>query len=487
MNDESKRPFLTHASGAPVTDNVNILTAGPRGPALLQDVWLIEKLAHFHREVIPERRMHAKGAGAHGTFTVTHDITRYTKAKIFAKIGKQTPMFARFSTVAGERGAADAERDIRGFALKFYTDEGNWDVVGNNTPVFFFRDPLRFIDLNHAIKRHPRTGMRDPDMNWDFWTLLPEALHQVTIIMSERGLPKSFRHMHGFGSHTYSLINANNERTWVKFHFRTQQGIQNLTDAEAEALVGKDRESHQRDLFSSIERGDFPRWTLFIQVMTEEQAKAFPFNPFDLTKVWPKADYPLIEVGYFELNRNPENFFAEVEQAAFTPVNVVPGIGYSPDKMLQARLFSYGDAQRYRLGVNHHQIPVNAPKCPFHSYHRDGAMRTDGNLGGTPAYWPNSLGEWTDQPQLNEPPLEITGAAAHWDHRVDDDHWQQPGNLFRKMTVAQKQTLFENTARQVGQASRHIQERHVANCAKADPAYGKGVAEALAKFAAGKL
>jgi catalase len=273
-------------------------------------------LAHFHREVIPERRMHAKGAGAHGTFTVTHDITRYTKAKIFAKIGKQTPMFARFSTVAGERGAADAERDIRGFALKFYTDEGNWDVVGNNTPVFFFRDPLRFIDLNHAIKRHPRTGMRDPDMNWDFWTLLPEALHQVTIIMSERGLPKSFRHMHGFGSHTYSLINANNERTWVKFHFRTQQGIQNLTDAEAEALVGKDRESHQRDLFSSIERGDFPCWTLFIQVMTEEQAKAFPFNPFDLTKVWPKADYPLIEVGYFELNRNPENFFAEVEQAA---------------------------------------------------------------------------------------------------------------------------------------------------------------------------
>ncbi|MBR1202859.1 MULTISPECIES: catalase [unclassified Bradyrhizobium] len=487
MSDKIKRPFLTHASGAPVADNVNIMTAGPRGPALLQDVWLIEKLAHFHREVIPERRMHAKGAGAHGTFTVTHDITRYTKASIFSEIGKQTPMFARFSTVAGERGAADAERDIRGFALKFYTDEGNWDVVGNNTPVFFFRDPLRFIDLNHAIKRHPRTGVRDPDMNWDFWTLLPEALHQVTIVMSERGIPKSFRHQHGFGSHTYSMINANNERVWVKFHFRTRQGVQNLTDAEAEALIGKDRESHQRDLFNSIERGDFPRWTLFIQVMTDAQAKAFAFNPFDLTKVWPKADYPLIEVGHFELNRNPENVFAEVEQAAFTPANVVPGIGYSPDKMLQARLFSYGDAQRYRLGVNHHQIPVNAPKCPFHSYHRDGAMRTDGNLGGTLTYWPNSHGEWTDQPQLNEPPLEISGAAGHWDHRVDDDHWQQPGDLFRKMNAAQKKALFDNTARQVGQASKHIQERHVANCGKADPAYGKGVADALAKFAAGKL
>jgi catalase len=485
MTDQTKKPpHLTHATGAPVTDNVNILTAGPRGPALLQDIWLLEKLAHFDREVIPERRMHAKGSGAFGTFTVTHDITRYSKAKIFSEIGKQTPMFARYSTVAGERGAADAERDIRGFALKFYTEEGNWDVVGNNTPVFFFRDPLRFPDLNHAVKRHPRTGMRDPDMNWDFWTLLPEALHQVTIIMSERGIPKSFRHMHGFGSHTYSFFNANNERTWVKFHFRTQQGVQNLTDAEAEAVVGKDRESNQRDLYNSIERGDFPRWTLFIQVMTNEQAKAFPFNPFDLTKVWPKGDYPLIEVGYYELNRNPENVFADVEQAAFTPANVVPGISFSPDKMLQARLFSYGDAQRYRLGVNHHHIPVNAPKCPFHSYHRDGAMRTDGNLGGTTTYWPNSHSEWTDQPQLNEPPMEVDGPGAHWDHRVDDDHYRQPGDLFRKMNPQQKQTLFDNTARQVGNASKHIQERHVANCTKADPAYGKGVAEALAKLAA---
>ena len=480
-----KRANLTHATGTPISDNLNILTAGRRGPALLQDIWLIEKLAHFDREVIPERRMHAKGAGAFGTFTVTHDITRHSKARIFSEIGKQTPMFARFSTVAGERGAADAERDIRGFALKFYTEEGNWDMVGNNTPVFFFRDPLRFPDLNHAIKRDPRTGMRSANSNWDFWTLLPEALHQVTIVMSDRGIPRSFRHMHGFASHTYSLINAADERIWVKFHFRTQQGIENLTDAEAEALVGKDRETHQRDLFESIERGDFPRWTLFIQVMTEAQTKAFPFNPFDLTKVWPKGDFPLIEVGYFELNRNPENFFAEVEQAAFSPANIVPGIGFSPDKMLQGRLFSYGDTQRYRLGVNFNHIPVNAPKCPFHSYHRDGAMRTDGNLDRTPSYFPNSLGEWTDQPGLNEPPLEIDGAAAHWDHRLDDDHYQQPSDLFRKMPPARRQALFDNTARAMDGAAAHIQELHVANCAKADPEYGAGVAAALARLAAG--
>src|SRR5579864_8935821 len=465
---------FTSATGAPVPDNTNIMTAGPRGPALLQDIWLIEKMAHFDREVIPERRMHAKGWGAYGTFTVTHDITRFTRAKLFNKVGKQTPMFVRFSTVAGERETTDAERDIRGFALKFYTEEGNWDLVGNNTPVFFFRDPLRFPDLNHAIKRDPRTGLRSADSNWDFWSLLPEALHQVTIVMSERGIPRSFRHQHGFGSHTYSLINANNERIWVKFHFRTQQGIQNLTDAEAEALVGKDRESHQRDLFDSIEQGDFPRWTLFIQVMTEAQAKKFPFNPFDLTKVWPKADYPLIEVGYFELNRNPENFFAETEQVAFTPANVVPGIGYSPDKMLQARLFSYGDAQRYRLGVNHHQIPVNAPKCPFHSYHRDGSMRVDSNHGAAIGYQPNSYGEWREQPDFREPPLSIEGAADHWNHREDTDYYSQPGALFRLLSEAQRQALFGNTARSIDGAPREIQLRHIANCLKADPAYGKG-------------
>ncbi len=471
---------LTTAAGAPVPDNQNTMTAGPRGPVLLQDVWLLEKLAHFDREVIPERRMHAKGSGAYGTFTVTHDITQYTRAKIFSAIGKKTEMFARFTTVAGERGAADAERDIRGFALKFYTEEGNWDMVGNNTPVFFLRDPLKFPDLNHAVKRDPKTNMRSADNNWDFWTSLPEALHQVTIVMSERGLPATYRHMHGFGSHTFSFINANNERFWVKFHFRSQQGIKNLTDAEAQEIVGKDRESHQRDLYNSIEIGDYPKWKMFVQIMPEKDAGSYHINPFDLTKVWPHGDYPLIEVGEFELNRNPENFFAEVEQSAFNPAAVVPGVSFSPDKMLQARLFSYGDAQRYRLGVNHHQIPVNAPKCPFHSYHRDGQMRVDGNQGATIGYEPNTKGEWLEQPDFSEPPLAIEGMADHWNHRVDEDYYSQPGNLFRLMTPAQQQVLFENTARSVGGAVKAIQQRHIDNCTKADPAYGAGVAKALA-------
>ena len=470
---------LTTAAGAPVVDNQNTQTAGPRGPALLQDVWHLEKLAHFAREVIPERRMHAKGSGAFGTFTVTHDITKYTRAKLFSSIGKKTDLFMRFSTVAGERGAADAERDIRGFSAKFYTEEGNWDVVGNNTPVFFLRDPLKFPDLNHAVKRDPKTNMRSADNNWDFWTLLPEALHQVTIVMSDRGIPASYRHMHGFGSHTFSFINAANERHWVKFTFQTQQGIKNLSDADATDLVGRDRESAQRDLFDSIEKKDFPRWKLCVQIMPEKDAGSYHLNPFDLTKVWPHKDYPLMDVGILELNRNPENYFADVEQAAFSPANVVPGISFSPDKMLQSRLFSYGDAQRYRLGVNHHQIPVNAPKCPFNSYHRDGAMRADGNKGATIGYEPNSKGEWQEQPNFSEPPLAIEGAADHWNHRADEDYYSQPGNLFRLMTPDKQKLLCENTARSVGGASKEIQRRHIANCTKADPAYGLGVASAL--------
>jgi catalase len=476
---KDRKPRLTTVAGAPVPDNQNILTAGPRGPALLQDVWLLEKLAHFDREVIPERRMHAKGSGAFGTFTVTQDITRYTRAKIFSEVGKQTEMFARFTTVAGERGAADAERDIRGFALKFYTEEGNWDLVGNNTPVFFFRDPLKFPDLNHVVKRDPRTNLRNPASNWDFWTSLPEALHQVTIVMSERGIPASYRHMHGFGSHTFSFINAENERFWVKFHHVCQQGIRNLTDAEAEKLIGRDRESHQRDLYEAIERGDFPKWKLCVQVMPEQDASKVPYHPFDLTKVWPHKDYPLIEVGVWELNKNPENFFADVEQSAFNPAQVVPGIGFSPDRMLQARLFSYGDAQRYRLGVNHHQIPVNRPRCPYHSFHRDGAMRVDGNHGGTLAYEPNSYGEWQEQPDFREPPLSLEGAADHWNHRVDEDYYSQPGALFRLMDAEQKQALFENTARAMQGVPEAIQRRHVEHCRKADQAYGEGVAKAL--------
>lgn len=478
-NDQKPKRRLTTAAGMPVPDNENSKTAGPRGPILLEDFWLIEKLAQFNREVIPERRMHAKGSGAYGIFTVTNDITKYTKAKIFSEVGKKTEMFARFSTVAGERGAADAERDIRGFALKFYTEEGNWDLVGNNTPVFFFRDGMHFPDLNHAVKRDPRTNMRSPNNNWDFWTLLPEALHQVTITMSDRGIPKSYRHMHGFGSHTYSMINADNERVWVKFHFRTQQGIENLTDQEAAELIGRDRESHQRDLYESIENGDYPKWKMYIQVMTEEEAEKMPYNPFDLTKVWYKKDFPLIEVGEFELNRNPDNYFADVEQAAFSPANIVPGIGFSPDKMLQARLFAYADAQRYRLGVNHHQIPVNKPRCPFHSYHRDGMMRVDGNQGSTLHYHPNSYGEWEDTPDVMDPPLKIEGYATHWNFREDDDnYYEQPGKLFRLMSSEEQQRLFENTARNFDGAEEFIKIRHIINCFKADPAYGEGVAKA---------
>lgn len=475
---ESKK--LTSASGAPVADNHNVATAGRRGPMLLQDVWFLEKLAHFDREVIPERRMHAKGSGAFGKFTVTHDITSYTKAALFSQIGKETEVFVRFSTVAGERGAADAERDIRGFAIKFYTEEGNWDLVGNNTPVFFLRDPLKFPDLNHAVKRDPRTNMRSPRNNWDFWTLLPEALHQVTITMSDRGIPASYRHMHGYGSHTFSFINAEGKRTWVKFHLHTKQGIKNLTDQEAEAIIAKDRESHQRDLYENIEQGNFPQWTMYVQLMTEEQAAECPFNPFDLTKVWSQKQYPLIEVGVLELNRNPENYFAEVEQAAFNPQNIVEGIGFSPDKMLQGRLFSYGDAQRYRLGVNAEQIPVNKPRCPFHAFHRDGAMRVDGNYGSAKGYEPNSYGEWQDSPEKKEPPLKIHGDVYNYNEReYDDDYYSQPGDLFRLMPAEEQLLLFENTARAMGDAELFIKQRHIRNCYKADPAYGTGVAAAL--------
>lgn len=478
MKEDMKK--LTNNAGAPVPDNQNVITSGPRGPMLIQSTWFLEKLAHFDREVIPERRMHAKGSGAYGIFTVTHDITRFTKAKIFSEVGKKTELFARFSTVAGERGAADAERDIRGFALKFYTEEGNWDMVGNNTPVFFLKDPLKFPDLNHVVKRDPRTNMHCAKSNWDFWTLLPEALHQVTVVMSDRGIPASYRNMHGFGSHTYSFINAKNERHWVKFHFRTEQGIKNLTDAEAEAIIGKDRDSHQRDLYENIEKGNFPKWKFYIQIMTEDQARNCPYNPFDLTKVWSHKDAPLIEVGILELNRNPENYFAEVEQSAFNPTNVVPGISFSPDKMLQGRLFSYGDAQRYRLGINHHLIPVNKPRCPFHSYHRDGAMRVDGNYGSTLGYEPNSYGQWQEQPEYKEPPLTIGDVADHWNHREDDDdYYSQPGALFRLMTTDQQQALFGNTARAMGCSPKEIIIRHIRNCMKADTAYGKGVANAL--------
>ncbi|VGO08304.1 Catalase [plant metagenome] len=484
MNSKADRPdpqtALTTAAGAAVPNNNHTLTAGPRGPALLQDVWFLEKLAHFDRERIPERVVHAKGSGAYGTLTITQDITQYSRAKVFAEIGKQTPLFLRFSTVAGERGAADAERDVRGFALKFYTDEGNWDLVGNNTPVFFVRDPLKFPDFIHTQKRDPRTNLRSAEAAWDFWSLNPESLHQVTILMSDRGLPANLRQQHGFGSHTFSFINAHNERFWVKFHFKSQQGIACLRNEEAATLVGEDRESSQRDLFDAIEQGDFPRWTMYVQVMPEQDAATYHINPFDLTKVWPHGDYPLIEVGVLELNRNPENYFAEVEQAAFTPANVVPGIGFSPDKMLQGRLFSYGDAHRYRLGVNHHQVPVNQPRCPFHSFHRDGQGRVDGNQGRTLNYEPNSYGQWRETPSAAEPPLALDGQAAdRWNHREDTDYYSQPGALFRLMSDNQKQQLFDNIAAHMGDIPEVIKRRQLEHFRRADPAYAAGVAKAL--------
>ncbi len=397
-------------------------------------------------------------------------------------MGKTTPVLARFSTVAGEAGAADAERDVRGFSLKFYTEEGNWDLVGNNTPVFFIRDPLKFPDFIHTQKRDPRTHLRNMNAAWDFWSLNPESLHQVTILMSDRGLPKNFRQMHGFGSHTYSLINADGVRHWVKFHFKSQQGIANYTNEEAAQVVGQDRESAIRDLFENIEAQNFPRWNLRIQVMTEEQANTYHINPFDLTKVWPHGDFPLIDVGVLELNQNPDNYFAQIEQAAFSPANIVPGIGYSPDRMLQGRLFAYGDTQRYRLGINHHQIPVNAPRCPFHnSFHRDGAMRVDGNQGAKPNYEPNSANTWQES-SYNEPPLALDGQAAdHWNHREDADYYSQPGDLFRLMNTEQKQQLFNNIADAFAGVDEAIIQRQLQHFHQADPAYAQGVREALAQ------
>lgn len=482
-NTKGENPKITRASGAPVENNQDSMTAGRRGPIVFEDTWLFEKNAHFNREVIPERRMHAKGSGAFGTFTVTNDISKYTKAKIFSKVGKKTEMFARFSLVAGERGFADADRDIRGFALKFYTEEGNWDLVGNNTPVFFFRDPMKFIDLNRVVKRDPKNNMRSPNTNWDFWSSLPESLLQVTITMSDRGIPSSYRYMHGFGSHTYSLINEDNERTWVKFHFRSQQGIQNLTDQEAEKVKGMDPDSHQRDLFEAIEKKKYPKWKMYIQVMSEDEANNMEVNPFDLTKMWLKKDHPFIEVGEFELNKNPENYFQDVEQSAFSPGNNVPGISFSPDRMLQSRILMYGDAQRYRLGINHNQIPVNSPKGmnkkDYHPWHRDGLMRIDGNLGGENHYEPNSYGNWEEDPRGYEPKQD-GGDVYRYDYRKEDqDYYTQPGMLYRAMTDDQKEVLCENTARHMKDTTLQIKHRWINHCYQADKDYGERLAKVL--------
>lgn len=479
-NSKGKCPVLTTADGAPIGMQ-QALTAGPRGPLLMQDVQLLEQMQHFNRERIPERVVHAKGSGAYGTFTVTNDVTRYTKADFLSKVGKKTETFLRFSTVAGERGAADAERDVRGFALKFYTDHGNWDMVGNNTPVFFVRDPYKFQMFIHTQKRDPKTNMRDMDMQWDFWSLCPESLHQVTILFSDRGIPASYRHLHGFGSHTYSLINDDGERIWCKFHFKSMQGIRNHMDDQAADLIAQDRETHQRDLYESIEKGDYPKWRFCIQVMTQEQADGFQWNPFDLTKVWPHADFPLIEVGELELNRNPENYHAEVEQSSFSPSALVPGIGPSPDKMLQARLMSYADAHRHRVGNNYHTLPVNKPRCPVMHYQRDGAMATAESYGSRANYWPNSREDAPIPDERYKDPAWDLGQAVvdRFDSTVDHDDYTQPGNLYRMFDDDHRDRLATRIAGVLGQAREEVQMRQLCHFFRADEDYGKRVAQKL--------
>ncbi len=476
----SQDPVLTTLTGAPIGVN-QALTAGPRGPLLMQDVALLEQMQHFNRERIPERVVHAKGSGAYGTFTVTKDVSHLTRAAFLGEVGKRTEVFFRFSTVAGERGAADAERDVRGFAMRFYTEQGNWDLVGNNTPVFFVRDPYKFKNFIHTQKRHPRTNLRDQDMQWDFWSLCPESLHQVTILFSDRGIPATYRHMHGFGSHTYSFINAAGDRVWVKFHLKTLQGIRNMTDAEAARAIGEDRETHQRDLFEAIERGEFPRWRVEVQVMTQQQAAEFRWNPFDLTKVWPHAEFPVQEIGIVQLDRNPVNYFAEVEQAAFKPSALVPGIGPSPDKMLQARLMSYADTQLHRLGSNNHQIPVNAPRCPVMNYSRDGQQASAAAYGAAPNYWPNShAGAPKPEPRFADPAWELGQVIVdRFDSTLEHDDHTQAGNLYRLFSDGERDRLTSRIAGGLGQARKAIQLRQVCHFWRADEDYGKRVAAKL--------
>jgi catalase len=474
--------FMTSDAGRPVGDNQNSMTVGPRGPIVGDDFLLFEKMAHFNRERIPERVVHAKGSGAYGTFTCTNPgLKKYTSAKLFESAGKETPMLIRFSTVGGEKGSADTERDPRGFAVKFYTEEGNWDMVGNNTPVFFVRDPLKFGDFIHTQKRDPETNLKSPRMMWDFWSLSPESLHQVTILMSDRGTPVGYRHMNGYSSHTFSLYNAAGELFYCKWHFKTAQGIKNFTGKEADQMRGVDPDFSQRDLFTSIEKGDFPKWNVKVQVMTEAESKTYHINPFDLTKVWPHADYPLIDVGVMELNRNPKNYFAEIEQAAFEPRNVVPGMGFSPDKMLQARLISYPDAHRYRLGGNYQSLPVNTPKCPFATYNRDGTMALGDNGGASPNYEPNSFGGPKDNPRYVERKVNLDNPVmGRWDHRVHDgDYYTQAGNLFRMMPKDAQERLCSNIAATLHQVEKRIRDLQISHFEKCDPAYGAGVAKAI--------
>ncbi|MFD2114694.1 catalase KatA [Paenibacillus yanchengensis] len=470
---------LTTSFGAPVADNQNSMTAGSRGPTLIQDVHLLEKLAHFNRERVPERVVHAKGAGAHGYFEVTNDLTAYTKADFLSAVGKQTPVFVRFSTVAGELGSADTVRDPRGFAVKFYTDEGNYDLVGNNTPVFFIRDAIKFPDFIHTQKRHPQTHLKNPNAVWDFWSLSPESLHQVTILMSDRGIPATFRHMHGFGSHTFKWVNGEGKAVWVKYHFKTEQGVKNLDVALAAKLAGENPDYHTEDLFHAIEKGDYPAWKLCVQIMPEEDANTYRFDPFDVTKVWSQKDYPLIEVGRMVLNSNPTNYFAEVEQATFSPGSFVPGVEASPDKMLQGRLFAYSDAHRYRVGANHSTIPINRPKAEVNNYQRDGAMRSDDNGGASVYYEPNSYGGPKEAPQHQVKPFEVSGEAnsVAYDH---DDHYTQAGDLYRLMDDGEKSRLIDNIVAAMKPVDREdIKQRQIEHWRQADETLGQRIAEGL--------
>ncbi|MFB6804813.1 catalase KatA [Peribacillus butanolivorans] len=470
---------LTTSWGAPVGDNQNSITAGQRGPVLIQDVHLLEKLAHFNRERVPERVVHAKGAGAFGTFEVTNDLSKYTKAKLFNGVGKKTDLFIRFSTVAGELGSADTVRDPRGFAVKFYTEEGNYDIVGNNTPVFFIRDAIKFPDFIHTQKRDPRTHLKNPTAVWDFWSHSPESLHQVTILMSDRGIPATLRHTHGFGSHTFKWVNDEGQGVWVKYHFKTEQGIKNLDVNLAAKLAGENPDYHTEDLFNAIEKGDFPAWKLYVQIMPLEDADTYRFDPFDVTKVWSQKDYPLIELGRMELNRNPENYFAEVEQATFSPGTFVPGIEASPDKMLQGRLFAYGDAHRYRVGSNHNQLPVNRPKVEANNYQRDGFMRADDNGKGSVYYEPNSFDGPTETAENKTTPFEVTGQVAQVGHN-SDDHYTQAGDLYRLLSEEEKTRLVETIVGAMKPVElEEIKLRQIGHFYKADPEYGTRIAEGL--------
>ncbi|OZJ05069.1 hypothetical protein BZG36_02101 [Bifiguratus adelaidae] len=478
---------LTTGNGNPVDNNQTSLTAGPDGPVLIQDFHLIDKLAHFDRERIPERVVHAKGAAAHGYFEVTHDISHLTKAKFLNQLGKRTPVFLRFSTVGGEKGSADTARDPRGFAIKFYTEEGNWDMVGNNTPVFFIRDPSKFPDFIHTQKRNPQTNLADPDAFWDFLSLVPESIHQVTILFSDRGTPDGYRHMNGYSSHTLKLVDHSGKFRYVKWHFKTNQGIKNLTAEQAKALASEDPDYATRDLFNAIEKGDFPSWNAYVQIMEPQDVEKYRFNSFDVTKVWSQKDYPLHPVGRLVLDRNPENYFAETEQAAFSPSHMVPGIDASVDRMLQGRLFSYPDTHRHRLGPNYQQIPINAPKSGVRNQQRDGFMTVNGNGGSAPNYEPNSSGISPVQNNTVGTTFsaqEVRGWTGRHGFNLVDIDFVQAGDLYRLMPEDAKTRLISNIVGHMKNAKKHIRDRQIANFKRADPEYGRRIEEGILKAAA---